>query len=499
MHPHTLASLLADYRIPAPEIPITGLAVDSRTVKPGEVFLAYPGVESDGRRFIQTAVQQGAAAILYESDACRELPPHLPVAIPVSGLREHVGALAARWFNYPTRQLQIVGVTGTNGKTSCSHYLAQSLSALGQPCAVLGTIGMGFPHQLQDSHLTTPGALDIQQLTQNLLMQGAKALAMEVSSHALIQGRVNCVHFNTAIFTNLTQDHLDYHQTMSAYGAAKAQLFEWPSLQHAVVNLDDPFGYSLFLELHPQIILDVVGYTTQEHTELPAKHLVQAKNIITDPHGLQADILSPWGKGHLYCHLLGKFNLENILAVLAALCVRGVSLSDALEVIADLTPVPGRLQCFGGKDKPLVIVDYAHTPDALHKALLSLREYNPQRLICVFGCGGDRDLLKRPLMGQIATQLSDVSIITNDNPRTEDPKKIVADIQQGISPDVQIKVEYDRAKAIALAIETAHVGDIVLIAGKGHENYQIIGKERLHFSDVEVVKKLLNITAPNFE
>ncbi|MFI4954766.1 MAG: UDP-N-acetylmuramoyl-L-alanyl-D-glutamate--2,6-diaminopimelate ligase [Gammaproteobacteria bacterium] len=491
MYPHTLATLLADYRINAPEIPIAGLAVDSRTMKKGEVFLAYPGTDSDGRNYIEAAIQQGAAAVLYEPDTGIELPNDIPL-IPMVGLREHVGALAARWFNYPTRHLKIFGVTGTNGKTSCTHYLAQALSALGNACGVLGTLGTGFPSQLQTSQLTTPGALAVQQITTDLLNQGAKALAMEVSSHAIVQGRVNCVHFNTAIFTNLTQDHLDYHHTMSAYGAAKAQLFQWPSLQHAVINLDDAFGYALFLELQQQVILDVIGYTTVGHSDLPAKQMVQAINIVDDQHGLQADVLTPWGKGHLRCSLLGRFNLENVLAVLTALCANGIALGHALAAIEGLSAVPGRLQCFGGKDQPLVVVDYAHTPDALQKALATLRAYQPNKLTCVFGCGGDRDPTKRSLMGSVAAEFSDVVIITNDNPRTEDPKKIIADIQKGIPLHKHIKVECDRAKAIEMAIQAAQAGDIVLIAGKGHEDYQIIGKQRLHFSDAEVVNMVLN-------
>ena len=497
-HPQSLADLLADYRLPFKKslnMPIKGLSIDSRQVKPGEVFLAYPGIKTDGRQYIPQALAAGAAAVLYDPlNFSAENLPNAPV-VSFPGLKDHLGSLAARWFDYPTRSLNIVGITGTNGKTSCSHFLAHSLMQLDMPCGVLGTVGAGFPHALRASALTTPDVVEVQQFAASLLAQGAKALAMEVSSHALVQGRVNSVHFSTAIFTNLTQDHLDYHGTMAAYGAAKAQLFHWPSLRHAIVNLDDPFGYALYLELKAQPHLYVVGYTSNEQTMSLGGHVVQAKQIISDRNGIQAQVITPWGEGRLQSRLVGHFHLHNLLAVLASLgamfLAEGQSkykLDDILAVMAGLTGVPGRMQCFGGGNKPLVIVDYAHTPDALLNVLQALRAYKPRKLWCVFGCGGDRDVGKRAVMGRIASEWSDAVIVTNDNPRTESPEKIVRDI---IGDSKAFTVEYDRAKAIAAAISLASAGDIVVVAGKGHEDYQLINGERFHFSDAEVVEKEL--------
>lgn len=500
IHPVSLAALLADYHLPAQksfDVPITGVSIDSRQLKPGEVFLAYPGFKTDGREYIAQALAAGASAILYEPMNF-SVPPqdNIPlVAFP--NLKEHLGSLVARWFNYPTRYLHVVGVTGTNGKTSCSHFLAHSLTKLGSPCGILGTVGAGLPPALKINALTTPHVVEIQQLAADLVTQGATALAMEVSSHALVQGRVNSVHFSTAVFTNLTQDHLDYHGSMAAYGAAKAQLFHWPSLQNAIINLDDPFGYALYLELKEQPQLNVVGYTSNKQTFSLGGQVVHARHIRSDRNGIQAHVITPWGEGLLHSKLIGHFQLHNLLAVLASLGTifiekaQSHTLNDILNVMHDLQGVPGRMQCFGGGDKPLVIVDYAHTPDALLNVLQSLRTYKPRKLWNVFGCGGDRDTTKRPLMGKIAADWSDAIIITNDNPRTESPQKIIEDILAGIRDSQHFTIEYDRTKAITAAILQAEADDIVLIAGKGHENYQVMGNERLHFSDAEVVREVL--------
>ncbi len=494
-----LSTLLGDYHLAHHAelaLPITGLATDSRTLKKGELFLAYPGESSDGRHYIADAISKEASAVLYEpSYQTTEHTTSVPL-IPFPQLRDQIGALAARWFDYPTRHMDIYGITGTNGKTSCSHYLAQALALLKKRCAVLGTIGAGFPEDLVSSALTTPCALEVQSLAAELLHKGADSLAMEVSSHALIQGRVNSVSFKTAIFTNLTQDHLDYHRTMEAYGAAKAQLFYWSSLQNAIINVDDAFGLALFNQLKSQQGINVFAYGIASEHEIPAEQWVRADIIKEDKNGLQAKLYTPWGDGLLSIPLLGKFNLYNVLAVLSALLADknlAVDLKKLLKITPLLKPVPGRMQCFGGGDKPLVIVDYAHTPDALKKVLLTLRDYHADQLWCVFGCGGDRDPAKRPIMGQIAAEYSDKVIVTNDNPRTEDPKKIVHHIMQGISSGKSVEVEYDRKQAIMETVKKAKAGDVVLVAGKGHEDYQILGEERVHFSDAEIVKQSLGL------
>lgn len=494
--PKELKTLLEPYNITGHKslaLPIEGMATDSRFVKKGDVFLAYPGESSDGRQYIAEAVDKGAAAILYDPEGLTDLTFEKTIPfIEFPRLREHVGAMAAHWFGFPTAHLDMIGITGTNGKTSCSHYLAQCLSALGKRTAVLGTLGTGFLGELVSSTLTTPCALDLQKLSADLLSKGAHAIAMEVSSHALAQGRVNSVYFKTAIFTNLTHDHLDYHRNMEAYGSAKTRLFYWPSLRNAIINIDDPFGMQLFKELKQQSGIEVMAYTISANADVDDDHLVRAEVIKEDREGISAMVYTPWGTGELSAHLLGRFNLSNVLAVLAAVGMNvKVDLSELLRAISGLKAVPGRMQCFGGEDKPLVVVDYSHTPDSLKKALETLRAYHPHRLFCVFGCGGDRDPVKRPIMGQVAAEYSDVVVVTNDNPRNEDPEKIVVDIMKGISSGRAVEVEYDRREAIIKAVASAKVGDIVLVAGKGHEDYQIVGKERLHFSDAEVVLEAL--------
>ncbi|WP_296640031.1 UDP-N-acetylmuramoyl-L-alanyl-D-glutamate--2,6-diaminopimelate ligase [Thiobacillus sp. 65-1402] len=462
------------------------LVNDSRKAVPGTVFAAYPGETRDGRDFIAQAVAQRVDGVLWEADHYQWDPA---LAIPnagVAGLKTRIGEIAAHIYGEPSRALHMVGVTGTNGKTSVAHWVAQALSQLGRKTAVIGTVGNGFPPvgdqpgALTPALNTTPDAVELQQRLALYRQQGAAGCAMEVSSHGLAQGRINGTRFNVAVLTNLSRDHLDYHGDMGSYADAKARLFNWPGLQWAVLNVDDAFGRQLESETRPS---RVAGYGFQRGAVVGEKlHLSQS--------GLHLRVHTDWGDAELDVPLLGRFNAANLLAALAALLVSEVKLDDACRALAHIAPPPGRMQAFGGNAHPLVVVDYAHTPDALEKVLATLREIvGGGRVICVFGCGGNRDKGKRPLMGQAATRGADEVWITSDNPRNEDPRHIIDDILAGTSGKPH--VEADRARAIFEAIGGAHQGDVVLIAGKGHEDYQETGGERLPFSDVAVAKKAL--------
>ncbi|MBW8369493.1 MAG: UDP-N-acetylmuramoyl-L-alanyl-D-glutamate--2,6-diaminopimelate ligase [Thiobacillus sp.] len=466
-------------------IAVADLVNDSRKAMPGVVFAAYPGETRDGRDFIAQAVAQRVDGVLWEADHYLWDPA---LAIPnagVVGLKTRIGEIAAHVYGEPSRALHMVGVTGTNGKTSVAHWVAQAFSQLGRKTAVIGTVGNGFPGALTPALNTTPDAIELQQRLAQYRQQGAVACAMEVSSHGLAQGRVNGTSFNVAVLTNLSRDHLDYHGDMDNYADAKARLFSWPGLEWVVVNVDDAFGQRLESETRPA---RVAGYGFQRGAVIGEKlRLSQA--------GLHFTVRTDWGNAEIEAPLLGRFNAANLLAVLTTLLVSGVKLDDACQALAHITPPPGRMQTFGGDAHPLVVVDYAHTPDALEKALATLREIvSGGRLICVFGCGGNRDKGKRPLMGQAAAKGADEVWITSDNPRNEDPRHIIDDILAGTGGakmNIPAHVEPDRARAIFEAIGGAHHGDVVLIAGKGHEDYQEIASERLPFSDVAMAKKAL--------
>ena len=456
------------------------LVNDSRKAMPGAVFAAYPGESRDGRDFIPQAVAQGVDGVLWEADHYQWDPA---LAIPnagVVGLKTRIGEIAAHVYGEPSRALHMVGVTGTNGKTSVAHWVAQAFSQLGRKTAVIGTVGNGFPGTLTPALNTTPDAIELQQRLAHYRQQGATACAMEVSSHGLDQGRVNGTQFNVAVLTNLSRDHLDYHGDMERYAAAKARLFNWPGLEWVVLNVDDGFGQQLESETRAA---RAAGYGFR-------RGAVVAEKLGLSQSGLHLTVHTDWGNADIVAPLLGRFNAANLLAVLTTLLVSGVKLDDAGRALAHITPPPGRMQTFGGNAHPLVVVDYAHTPDALEKVLATLREIvSGGRLICVFGCGGNRDKGKRPLMGQAAATGADEIWVTSDNPRNEDPRQIIDDILAGTSGKPH--VEPDRARAIFEAIGGAHQGDVVLIAGKGHEDYQEIAGERLPFSDVAVAKKAL--------
>lgn len=484
-------ALLRQLGTPAPR-----LAMDSRKVRPGDIFLAYPGESRDGRRFIPQAIAGGAGAVLWESQGFTWNPEWRTPNLPVAQLRDKAGAIAAHVYGDPSSRMWVVGVTGTNGKTSTTFWTAHALGALGRRTALVGTLGIGFPGAIAPAPTTTPDPVTLQESMAGFLADGALCLAMEVSSHALDQGRVNGVHFACAVFTNLSRDHLDYHGSMERYGAAKARLFRWPGLRRAVINLDDPFGRQLLREVQGTGA-ELIGFGfTPEAGEAAGRQgiaLVRGDALELAESGLRFRVCSPWGDGPVASPMLGRFNAENLLATLAAMMAGGIELPEARAGIAALPPVPGRLQQLGGGTQPLVVVDYAHTPDALEKALGALREVMGRvagsRLILVFGCGGDRDRGKRPLMGEVASQLADFTYVTSDNPRGENPRRIIDEIVAGMRAGYRV-VE-DRAGAILEAVTAARAGDVVLIAGKGHEDYQEIRGERLPFSDVDVARLAL--------
>lgn len=463
-----------------------GITADSRKVVPGSLFLAYPGEHHDGRRFIAEAIARGAAAVVWDRQGFDWDPSWQLPNLPVENLRERCGEVADSFFGHPSEKLWMIGVTGTNGKTSCSHWLAQTLGHLGRKTALVGTLGNGFPAALSHAINTTPDPILLHGMLADYLQQGAVACAMEVSSHGLEQGRVGGVHFNVAVFTNLSRDHLDYHGDMASYAAAKRKLFDWDGLAASVLNIDDQFGAKVAAELDAAA-KPVITYGFGERA------MVRAGALELTSTGMRMQVATPYGNTMLQAGLVGRFNAYNLLAVLAALLCSDVKLEDAVDAIAAIEPVAGRMQQLGGGDRPLVVIDYAHTPDALEKVLIALREQAGGSLYCVFGCGGNRDAGKRPLMGEVASRLADRVMVTSDNPRDEAPEAIVAQIEGGLYGDYEI--ELDRAKAIRAAIAEAKAGDIVLVAGKGHEHYQEVAGVRLPFSDEAEVRAALGEAA----
>jgi UDP-N-acetylmuramoyl-L-alanyl-D-glutamate--2,6-diaminopimelate ligase len=477
----------------AQECDIQGLSQDTRTLKSGDLFFACAGTQDDGRKYIAEAIKKGAHAILVEADSEQKLKikTNVPI-IYLSNLNAHIGLIAARFYDYPSRDMKIIGVTGTNGKTSCTHFIAASLKMLNIPCGIIGTLGNGLYGELKHSIHTTPDAIALQKILSDFKKQGIKYVAMEVSSHAIAQDRINGLEFFIALFTNLTRDHLDYHGDMENYARVKRSLFTRKGLQHCILNADDRYGRSWLKELTGDI--SVYAYSLESPVadihSIPITYLHHAN---FDNNGITASVHTPWGDGLLHnSHIVGKFNLSNLLAVLTVLGILDIPLEIILACLSQLQGVPGRMEAIKTHEKPLVIVDYSHTPDALEQALLAIRDHCHGKLWCVFGCGGDRDRGKRPLMGKIAEQHADQLVITDDNPRSEEPKKIIADIMGGIENKAKTVIEHDRRRAIAHAISCAQSDDVILIAGKGHETYQIIGKERLPFSDVVEAQLILN-------
>jgi len=473
--------------------PAAHLKMDSRSIARGDVFVAVPGVvagkSTDGRAFIDAAVARGAAAILAEAAGRPAAEPGVPT-LWIENLRARLGDLAARFYGEPTRRLLTIGVTGTNGKTSCSQWIAQMLTMAGERCAVHGTVGAGLVDlPLEKTALTTPDVVTMQRDARRFADAGAVAIAMEVSSIGLDQHRLDGVQFRVALFTNLTRDHLDYHGTMEAYGRAKAQLFAWPSLTHAVLNLDDPFGLQLAVQLCARDGMQVIGCTTAAARVEGLATRLRASAIGTGPGGLAFRVDDGTHATQIDVPLVGQFNVANVLGVLGAALACGLGFEDACRLAPRLVPPPGRMQRVGEAGEPLAVIDYAHTPDALAQALAALRPLARARrgaLWVVFGAGGDRDPGKRAPMGAAAADGADCIVITSDNPRNEDPAAIVGAVAAGVPAhrETAVKRIVDRAAAIAYAVRAAAANDVVLVAGKGHEDYQEIRGERREFSDV---------------
>ncbi|MBK4991413.1 UDP-N-acetylmuramoyl-L-alanyl-D-glutamate--2,6-diaminopimelate ligase [Pseudomonas sp. S36] len=477
---------------------IRELTLDSRQVRPGDLFLAVPGAKMDGRGHIADALARGAAAVAYEEQGANVLPLTDVPLIPVKGLVAQLSDIAGRFYGDPGRQLNLLGVTGTNGKTSVTQLVAQALDALGQRCGLIGTLGTGFYGELQSGRLTTPDPIAVQATLYDLKKQGAKAVAMEVSSHALEQGRVAALDFDIAVMTNLSRDHLDYHGSMQAYEAAKAKLFTWPSLRCQVVNLDDGFGQRLADAYARRPVGDHIETRLISYSlENPDATLFCREAVFTD-EGVCATLVTAQGERTLRSQLLGRFNLSNMLAAVASLLALDYALDEILKVTPQLQGPVGRMQRLGGGSKPLVVVDYAHTPDALDKVLEALRPHAHGQLLCLFGCGGDRDRGKRPLMAEVAERLADRVLVTDDNPRSEDPQRIFDDIRPGFSAPDAVAFVSGRGAAIAQLIAGAAADDVIVLAGKGHEDYQEINGERHAFSDlIEADKALAAWEAPH--
>ena len=513
-------------QLAALKVTVSRLVTDSRAIQRGDTFVAYPGEKSDGRQFIANAILKGANAVIYETFVSRHTGEaqhfvwndawQVP-SLAVADLRHRAGWLADAVYGTPSEKLWMVGITGTNGKTSTSHWIAQALNEAGKRCAVIGTLGNGFVADigivdgLQATENTTPDAVRVHGLLAGYLRDGAQAVAMEVSSHALSQGRVNAVRFDVAMLTNLSRDHLDYHGDMQSYAAAKRKLFDWQQLGFVVLNLDDTYGAELAEELLLQdgrrgapgdtlpqnAETEVIGYGLGDEALQLAERLgmrmVYGNLLEMSGQGLKLAVHSSWGTAQLDSALVGRFNAENLLGALAVLLVSGVALNDAVRSLGGMQPVPGRMQRLGNAQQPTVVVDYAHTPDALEKVLQALREASAAaggKVLCVFGCGGERDRGKRAMMGMVAEKYSDFCIVTSDNPRGENPREIIAEIVNGMNGENH-EIIVDRAAAIQSAIRLARQSDTVLIAGKGHEDYQEINGVKQPFDDVSVAQLAL--------
>ena len=476
----TLGDLIPDHAARYAALPVTGLALDSRKVHSGDLFLAYPGESGDGRDYIDQAIAAGAIAVLAEQGLART-----ELAVPtiqITNLRAAVSRIAGSFYDEPSAALTVIGVTGTNGKTSCTQLLGQALRLAGQNCGVIGTLGNSLDGSVGSGSLTTPDPIALQRQFASWRAQHIANVALEVSSHGLVQGRVNGVSFRGAVFTNLTRDHLDFHGSMENYGAAKAALFDFAGLEFAVLNNDDPFGAALAEKLRVRLP-QVITYGFDQRAA------VYVRSAEYRPDGVKAQIHTPWGEIAVRSYLLGDFNLANLLAVIAVLGQLGIDASTIEALVPQLHPIAGRMECVRANADIEVVVDYAHTPDALEHALQALRRHCEGQLWCVFGCGGDRDKGKRPLMGAVAERLADRVVLTSDNPRSENPAAIIAEIQAGLRQPAAIEI--NREYAIQFAIANAKPGDIVLLAGKGHEDYQLIGSEVRAFSDSTVARALL--------
>lgn len=473
---------------------ISGLSNDSRKTQQDDLFFAYQGTASHGITFVEGAIENGAVAVLSDQFAGENKSSPQVAYLQCDDLQIKMGKIADRFYQQPSSKMKVTGVTGTNGKTSVAHFIAQCLDKIDKRCGVMGTLGNGFIGDVKQTGLTTADALSVHRDLEMLRANHAENVVMEVSSHGLDQGRVSGVAFDTAIFTNLSHDHLDYHETLSAYAEVKQKLFLMPGLKSAVINLDDTCGRVFAKECKNR--LSVWGYSTQSDLKNwrdYASNIVQATEIKAVPDGFEIAVKTSRGDAEFTLPLLGYFNVSNALAVLSVLLINELSLEKAVQKLLKISPVAGRMEVITAKDKPTVVVDFAHTPNALEEACKAMRAHFDGQLCCVFGCGGDRDRTKRPLMAKIAQENADKIIVTNDNPRTEKPQFIVDEIAKGFDDVSNVEVIFDRAKAIAHAIEHAQTDDVILLAGKGHESIQIIDGKKIPFDDRLVAKACLGM------
>ncbi len=498
-----LATLVPELALPgrAGTIAVNGLCLDSRNLVPGDLFVAVVGSASDGRNYIEGAVARGAVAVLAEAEGLAVADSAIPV-IAVDRLAEKVSRIAGRFYQNPSEQMTVIGITGTNGKTTCSQLLGQLYSLCEVKTGVIGTLGYGIfdgaeELMLSDTGMTTPDAISTQKILAEMHELGVSRVAMEVSSHSLDQHRVAAVRFSAAVFTNLSRDHLDYHGDLHSYSAAKQALFRMPGLRTAVVNRDDAVGRDIAAMLgrggNSGVHCLTYGVWSRPGNAPRDYADIVASQVELLPGGINACLQTPWGEGQLQSRLLGEFNLSNLLAVIGTACADGLALDRVLARLPALQPVAGRMEVVASTAGPQVVVDYAHTPDALEQALDALRHHCPGRLWVVFGCGGDRDRGKRPEMAAIAERCADRVVVTSDNPRSERPDAIIAEICTGFTRPAQVETVVDRAEAIARAVTGADPRDTVLVAGKGHENYQQVGAARLPFSDVAQARLSLRI------
>lgn len=494
----SLAELLSGIEVigDVPAIGISGMSLDSRILKQGDLFIACAGYQSHGLEYIDNAIANGAEVVLAE--VCSNwLPEKITelsrekniVIVPVGALSESVSLIAGRFYGNPSQEFPMIGITGTNGKTSSSLFVAQAFSA-SKKVAVMGTIGNGFPGELMPSTHTTMDPVSVQATLAELHRRQADMVVMEVSSHALHQGRVADVQFDIAVLTNFSRDHLDYHGTMADYAEAKSLLFRMNNLKSSVINADDDLGQRLIAEMRTSPAR-VVAYGASAIDVDKVDAWIRADNIRMLPDGVAFDVLSSWGRASVSLGLIGRFNVQNAMVALAVMLECGMDFNQAVANLQKLENVPGRMELIAKAQGPSVVVDFAHTPDALEQVLKSLRAHVDGKLYCVFGCGGDRDKGKRPQMGKVAESLADVLVLTSDNPRSENPDTIIEEIKQGLEFADKAIVEPSRAQAIQLAIHSAARGDVVLVAGKGHEAFQIVGDLKLPFSDQQQVRSAL--------
>ncbi len=495
MTDRNLRDLLGPWVLGMPARPLGDMILDSRKVASGDLFVAVVGHHSDGRRFIPQAIAQGVAAVIAEAEGeasdgdIREMYG-VPV-IYLAQLQQRLSALAGRFYGQPGDKQKLVGVTGTNGKTTTTQLLAEWAQLLGETGAVMGTVGNGLLRQLSVTENTTGSAVDVQHMLYELAQQGAKLTAIEVSSHGLVQHRVAALPFAAAVFTNLSRDHLDYHGDMQSYKSAKKLLFTEHQVGEMILNADDQVGRCWLATLP-----DAVAVTMENNLQLGCHgRWLKAEEVSYQDNGAHIRFSSSWGEGEIESRLMGAFNASNLLLAFATLLSLDYPFADLVRTASQLQPVCGRMEVFSAPGKPTVVVDYAHTPDALEKALEAVRLHCKGRLWCLFGCGGDRDKGKRPLMGVIAEQFADVVVITDDNPRSEDPQAIVNNILTGLLEPHRARVIAGRAQAVIHAVLQAQPDDIVLVAGKGHEDYQIVGQRRLDYSDRATVATLLGVMA----